>query len=610
MYTRLFRSALIIMTVFVVSTASTVFSAPTCPLSYGSTDSAKSHKLYLYFPTAADNTFPNYAAGVSPAEAFDVADLDPIIGTTDQLRDRIFDVVVDDFCEFNIQVLQTLTNPSSLPAPPARRSTVAVGTDSNGAWGRAQSVDIGDNVNVDFARVWAGTFTTCEGAAPGGGGGCSMMGSLTGANATLDRWANAIGGTAAHEAGHTYGLAHTDDNPPDDLGGQPGPAPTLGEDGFHRHLMPAGYNLTGEDRASYRRHISNRTFGILATNVGLSVQTMHNWDLVNPNAASAYSLTMDFLSTQPSMNITWSFAGSSSPWINPTVTGPLGATVFKGTMYNRYRITWSSPNPSWSGGAPGVLPGGAQFHIGATFTGVDFNQPDPIIIQDLTLRGAGSSPLPLHPRLPMYDTGTIDGIDGTFGINFFPPEDGRPPLRISNSVVYHLPRLASIESMTGHGTPFTFSGEPITPWNKFSCDCNGITTGNNARCNIASIADPPNVLIRHSLGEPGVIDCNRGVSRLRPNEPPTDGGGEGGDSPFIPDNHEPICAGMVRDPFPSAVVYIVATFIDENVRHYDPIKRQYVTGPVASKLYYQFAGVRNLREIENAGPCRENNTCF
>lgn len=585
----------------ILAITSTVWASPTCPLSYGATDGAKSHKLFLYFPTSADGTFPNYTFGASPAAAFDVADLSPGIGTTAQLRDRIFDVVSDDYCEFNVQVLETTTNPALLPSPPARRVTVAVGSDApNGAWGQAQEVDIGDTIDIDFARVWAGTYVTCEGAAAGGGGGCGATGSLTGANATLDHWAQAIGGSTAHEAGHTYGLSHTDDDPPGDLGGQPGPAPLPGEDSYHRHIMPAGYNLTGADRANYRRHFSDRTFGILATNVGLSIQTMHNWDLTNPNAASAYKLRMDFLSTQPSLSINWSYGGTTSPWINPTVSASLGTTVFKGQMYHRYQITWSTPNPAWTTGAPGVVPGGAGFHIGATFTGVDFNQPDAVLIQNVTLLNGASNPLTLHPRLPMYDTGTVDAADGTFGINFIAPEDGRAPLKILNTQVYLLPRVASIESMTGNGRPYTFAGEPITPWNRFSCECEGRTTRENSRCTLASIAEKPHVAIRHNLGEPNVIDCSNGVDR----KPSTDiqPGRPQFDAPSTPDYEGPICAGFVHDPFPSATVYMIATFVEENVRHFDPVAQQYVVGSVASRVYYQFAGVRNLREIENVCP--------
>jgi len=583
-------AALAAISIFVLSAAQ---GTPTCPLSSGTTDNAKSHKLYLYFPTADDSTFPSYTTGASPARAFNVSDLDSTIGTTAALRDRIYDVVVDDYCEFNVQVIETTTNPATLASPPARRVTVAVGSDNpTGAWGQAQEVDTGDAIDIDFARVWAGTYTTCEGG--DGNGGCSMSGSLTGANSTLDRWAQAIGGTAAHEGGHTYGLAHSDDNPNSGNCGDLGPAPTPGEDSFSRHLMPSGCNLTGPNRASYRRHISNRTYGILATNVGLSIQTMHNWDMVNPNSAAAHSLQIDFLSTQASVNLAWSWTGASSPWINPSVTGPSGTTVFKGTTYNRYRITWSAGNPSWSGGSPGVLPGGAQFHVGATFTGVDFNQPDPIIITNVTLFDASSSALALHPRIPMYDTGALDTADGTFALQFFAAQN-LPPLQLQNIVVYHLPRVASIESMTGSGRPRTFDGERIQPWASRKCERGAVREV--TRCPIAKIDDRPYVSVARRLGEPEVYDCSHGVPRVdRPREAVKQ------DTPKIPDYEGPICAGASRDPFPSATVYVIATFVDPHAKHWDRKAKKYVVGPVTTRLYYQFAGVRDVRRLEERKP--------
>ena len=582
--------ALVAVIVWCAIAAVHASAAPTCPLSYGATDAAKSHKLYLYFPTAADSTFPSYTTGASPAARFDVADLNSAIGTTAALRSRVSDVVSDDYCEFNVQVLSTTTNPATLPSPPARRVTVAVGSDNpTGAWGQAQEVDTGDNINIDFARVWAGTYTTCEGGAPGGAGGCSMTGSLTGANATLDRWAQAIGGTAAHEAGHTYGLAHTDDDPPGDLGGQPGPTPLPGEDSFHRHLMPAGYNLTGDDRATFRRHFSDRTFGLLATNVGLSIQTMHNWDLTNPNAASARSLRIDFLSPLSSLNVAWSYTGSTSPWINPVLSGPAGTAVFQGTTYNRYSITWSAGNPAWTTAAAGTVPGGARFHIGATFTGVDFNQPDPIIIQNVTLRDAASNPLTLHPRLPIYDAGTVDSADGTFGVNFFPPA-GASQLRLQSAVIYQLPRVASIASMTGSGRPRSFDKLPIRPWSTVKCKPAALRK--SLRCVIAKLSAKPHVLVTRRLGEKGVSDCSHGVPRVPRPASPTH------DSPKAPDFEGPICAGTTRDPFPSATVYMIATFVDPNAKHYDPKLKRYVGGPVTSTVYYQFAGIRDIRHLK------------
>jgi len=567
---------------------------PACPLD-PITNAAKSHTLFLYFPIADDPTFTNYdpSAGVSPAKAFDVADLDPNIGTTNQLRNRIFDVVTDDYCEFNVQIQQSTTNPETLPSPPARRNTVAIGSDVDligGGWGLAQDVDLKDQVSVDFARVWGGTYTQCEGG--DGVGGCTMTGALKGANSTLDRWAEALGGTAAHEGGHNYGLSHSDDNPvtgPCFTGFGPGP----GEDIFEHHLMPSGCNLTGEARAGYRRHFSDRTFGLLATNVGLTIETMHNWDLVNPNAKSASSLTIEFLSTKSSVSTSWTFGGPESPWINPTVSGNLGSTTWQGKPFNRFKITWSTPNPAWSG-TPGVLPGGIPFHIGATFTGVDFNQPDPIIIQNITLFDASSKALALHPRLPMYDSGTLDPASGDFYLHFYPDlAINANPLILEESVLFQLPRVASIESMMRDGKPLSFDGQEISPWSATRCEpASG--ERETAVCKLGNLADKPHVEVTHLLGERGVVDCSSGAPSL--------GAGARRDYPNgnRADEEGPICAGSLRDPFPSTTLYVIATFTDPKAEHYDPEKKEMVVGPVTSKVFYQFAGVRDARKLEAA----------
>jgi hypothetical protein len=600
--------------------------AQTCPTEDPAIDNAKSHKLFLYFPTAADATFPNFGGrpNVSPAQPFDVAALDPSIGTTAQLIDEIQTVAVDDYCEFNVQVLATTTNPATMVNPPPRRATVAVGSDVNGtaplvSWGTSQEIDTGDGIDIDFARVWAGTYRVCEGGlGPTGGTGCSMTGALTGANSTLARWAQAIGGTAAHEAGHTYGLAHSDDDPPNDPS-QPGPGPAPGEDAFNFHLMPAGYDLTGPDRTNFRRHFSDRDYGILATNVGLSIETMHNWDLVNPNAQQGASLAIDFLSQKPSISISWTYAGPSSPWINPNVSGPSGTAVFKGQTYNKYRITWSAGNPAWNNPSPGVVAGGGEFHIGTTFTGVDFNQPDPIIITDVTLLDAGTNPLALHPRLPSYDAGTLDAT-GDFVVNFFPPTNA-PQLRVASAIIFQLPQLATIDALVGEGRPFTRDRRPIAAWTSGTrCAPGPLQKG--VRCAIARVTQKPHVLDTFRIGQPGVYDCRRGVPTVpvpRPvpgapqphdstNRPDYEGpvvgppgnrtGPSARDSVNRPDFEGPMCAGIQRDPFPSAVVYVMASFVDPNARHYDSAKKAYVVGPVTSKLYYQFAGIRRLPQLK------------
>jgi hypothetical protein len=554
---------------------------PTCPLSYGTTDSAKSHKFYLYFPASDDTSYPY----LGTAKHFDVADLTTGIGTTAQLRDRIFDIVSDDFCEFNVQVLQTTTSPDSLASPPARRHIEAIGSDADGGFGSWGSSPI-SNADVLRGRVWAGAYVTCEGGDQMGG--CSSFGSLTGTNNTLDRWAQAIGGTAAHEGGHTYGIVHTDDDTPmggfGNACGEYGLGPAAGEDALTRHLMPNGCRLDGNARATYRRHVSDRGFGILATNVGLSVQTMHNWDLVNPNGAAARSLAMEFLSAVSPATITWSYTGPTSPWMSPTVAS-IGTGTWHGSTLNRYRITWSTPNPAW-GGASGTVAAGGQFHIGATFTGVDFNAPDPVIIQNITLFDASSNPLTLHPRLPQYDTGAPDAADGAFAVHF---ENAGAALLLEQATIYQLPRLAAIESMVGSGQPRTFDRLRIRPWTATKCRPQAVRE--RVRCVVANVKDRPHILVERKLGQPNVVDCSHGL-------PPEILRGQkrvNGDSKNIPDNDGPICAARVRDPFPSATVYIIATFVDPKAKHWDPKAKRYVIGPVRSKLYYQFAGIRDLR---------------
>jgi hypothetical protein len=51
----------------------------------------------------------------------------------------------------------------------------------------------------------------------------------------------------------------------------------------------------------------------LAANVGLSIQTMWNWDFKNPNAETASKLRMSFLSTQPSLTLFDAYSGADAP---------------------------------------------------------------------------------------------------------------------------------------------------------------------------------------------------------------------------------------------------------------------------------------------------------
>jgi hypothetical protein len=162
-------------------------------------------------------------------------------------------------------------------------------------------------------------------------------------------------------------------------------------------------------------------------------------------------------------------------------------------------------------------------------------------------------------------------------------------------MIYQLPRLASIDSLNGHEKPFTFDKERIRPWSATKCASQRLRR--EIRCVIAHVEDRPHVRSVHKLGEPNVYDCSKGIPREWTNK----------DSKGSPDSDGPICAASVRDPFPSTAVYVVATFVDPAAKHWNPRRKAYVRGPVTSKVFYQFAGVRDLARLQKSREEVSNN---
>jgi hypothetical protein len=534
--------------------------APACnALGYNNVPAAKPNKLFLYFPATDDQTFPEFATlgapATSPARMFDTSQLTsyPVTATSAQLQNAIFDVVTDDYCEFNVQVIQVAAQPpNSIP----RGNIIAIGTDSGFGttdinYGATRFVDTGDVNAVDYGRVWAGTYQAADGASGG------VLEGPT--NSTVERWANAIGGTAAHEAGHNYGLVH-------ELSALPG------EDALVRHLMPDGNTFTSEQRVGFRRHFSDQDFSVLAANVGLSIQTMYNWDLVNLNAGVASGLRMEFLSTQPSLTLASVYTGSRSPWTTPVVSAPMGTQTFKNVTYNRYRITWSA-GQSWIGGMPGQVLGGGRFHVGASFVGVDFNTPDPIIVIDVTLLDSTQQPLPLHPRIPGFDAGTLDSASGTFSVSAFNFQAA--PMAIERVNTQFLPRWASIDSMISSAErvsdPF---GLPITQWPRkklVEIERTTIRREGTMRIPLARLRDGRNIMKRIGPRECGIAD-RRGNNSER-------------------DALECV-PGISVDLFPATSTLIVATVVDPRARHWNPTREAYEVGEIRSTVYYQLLGRR------------------
>ena len=294
---------------------------------------------------------------------------------------------------------------------------------------------------------------------------------------------------------------------------------------------------------------------------------MHNWDLVNPNAQTAHRLAMDFLSPSTTPILSWDYDWNRSPWDNPTVSG-LGTQVFKGTTYNKYRILWSTAK-AWDGGAAGQVPGGGTFHVGATFSGVDFDQPDAIIINKIQLQDAAGTPLALQPRLPGYDAGTLDAADGTLDVAFF--NNGAQPLQLQNVITRDLPRTLSINAMMpGAEELVDVAGEPFSAWPESTKvlvrKSEPIGRGETFPVEVANLAQGRH--IREKVAE----DCD--VADNTTGKPDTGG-----------------CApGVNVDLFPATTLYLTATVVDPNAKHWDPQLERYVTGPVKTRVYYQVAG--------------------
>jgi hypothetical protein len=536
-----------------------VYATPSCNLGSATVNAAKPNKLYLYFPAADDKTYPEFGdlpVKTSPATRFDVTKLTNYTGTEAQLKEGIFDVVSDDYCEFNVQIIQTTTLP---PTTVARRNVVAIGTDNpatTGLFGIATAVDTGDGTLIDFARVWGGTYQTLYGGAGD---------ALHGPKSTVARWSYAIGGTVAHEGGHNYGLAHGD-----------GLIQTPGEDELVHHLMAAGSTYSGEDRAGYRRHFSDREYSLLAANLGLSVQTVWSWDLVNPNQQTATQLRMTILSTQATLTVSGSYSGPMSPWVNPTISAALGNQVFKGKTYKRFEITWATGQP-WSGGIPGgpgtpapagKVAGGQRFHVGAYFTGVDINKPDPIIVTAAQLLGANNGVLALHPRVMGFDSGTLDVADGAFSVNAV---NTGAAAQLEGTRTRLLPRLASIDSMVGGEELMDVRKSAFSVWksnDRATPESKTVPAGDSVPILVAHARDDRNVLQSFTPQT-----CSREDSLSGPDV-----------KTCIP--------GVQVDLFPATAVYLTTTVVDPMARHWVPEKNEYVVGPVRTKVYYQLAGRR------------------
>jgi hypothetical protein len=523
--------------------------------SEGSATSAKNHKIYLYFPTADDATFPEFGTTIgfgptSPLKKFDVADIDAGIGTTDALIARILDVVAEDYCEFDVKVVSTKTKPAPTEA---QWNIVGLGSDNDNVsslFGLAQNVDINNAIAQDFARVWGGTYKALFG--PGGSFPPLV---LSGANSTLERWGNAIGGTASHEAGHNFGLSHST-------------VLRTGEDPMPNHLMPAGSNIDGAHRVA-NRHFSDESYEILGHNIGLNTFTLTNWDFINPNSQEAHSCVLTILSHAASLSFSRVYTGTLTPWAGATITAS-GTASFQGATFNKFLITFSGPK-AWGGGAPGIVAGGAPFHVGASFV-----EPDLFIVSETRVRDAGGTNLALHPRVPSFDAGSADVATGDFIFKMINGDPANGDMRIANIQVFYLPRMASLQNMITGDTLRDNQGFIMnmrSASKNFSFERN-TALKDNVTFRLAKYTDPRTVDITYDS-----TGCKRGLKKISAGQ----GDGMLNDVEYCPN-------GIALSLFPSTYVYMIVTMVEPNATYFDKAQNKMVTGPLESKVFYQFAG--------------------
>jgi len=509
--------------------------------------------LYLYYPQTDDSDFPEFGVATvstSPCQDFDVNELDSSIDEA-ALIARITQLSRRHYCEFNVRIVQSRTaNGTTNPVPSDTRwQVVGLGSDSEtygtgNLFGQAQAVDLDDADAQDFARVWAGSF----GAAYGGAGGA-----LNGTNSTLERWANAIAGTTSHEAGHNYGLSHSDSTA----------AP--GEDGTNNHVMATGSTgLTGEQRTQFR-HFSNTSFEVLAANLGLIEKTLTNWDFTNPNSSTAdgFYIIVLVLPADGTPSKTSMYTGSLSPWGDVSISADtIPQETHQGTLYNRFRIEFTSPK-AWANGPDGEVPAGEDLHVGVS---IDKNN----IVRDTQFTSAGV-PLPLKPRFPGYDaSSTFDPLTGALHISLFSfdyEENGE--LLLSPARVVRLPRTLPVDQMIAGGQLVDSDGVPIQPWQD-------------------AVRGQPTVLTTRAELTVGYLSEGRIVEILAPHNPNcvpgwTLGDGEGVSIEYCPE-------GTQVSLFPSARIYVEMTVTDPDALFYNRITGQMEIGALDTVLYFQVPG--------------------
>ncbi|MDX1940464.1 MAG: hypothetical protein SFU99_07925 [Saprospiraceae bacterium] len=542
-----------------------------CP--YATDPITKANKIYLYFlpPGQTDNGFrefgSDYSLSTNPLMGFNINTLFTP-GPSDDLRESIRILVADHYCEFDVGVLETVTAPAISTAANARTNIIGIATDNeNNAdeiiYGAAEGTNFEDNT-VGYARIWVGEFKNQFGMSGG---------ALNSSHSDiLNRWANAIASTASHEAGHNYQLGH-----------ETLASSNSQEDAITNHIMTEGNLLDGNNRATVPKHFGNANFEALAHSLGLNVNTLHSWDLINPNSQVATQMVITVFSKATSLSIVNADV-SRCPWQAPTLTQISPSSQFRllDDYYYKFELNFNQAK-SWVGGNAGQVPGGGRFHVGVAFA-----TNEAVIVTDVKLKN-GSTYLPLYPRTVGFDKGFIDIATGQANITMLNTgldtsrvsERSTPTaLRIENLSIDFLPRVADLKSMQN------FDGRIFpTPNQEGLYDFRGLKVNSHGMMDqrpnfvlqtvekifFGKLTDGRHINITYDSTNciPGIIpgDVHKGKINYCPH-------------------------GTLLSLFPSTMIYVTATIVDPNATYFDPNRNEFVTGELRTYVQYQFSGIK------------------
>ena len=373
--------------------------------------SAAGHQLYLDF--GPYSSFPEYSPrtelGIytSPLVAFDATELDAFFfsGQRQEIIDRVAEIVEEDYWDFDLAV--------STEVPPYGHyqhigidHTVAsyympALDDWNYLFGMSDSIE-NDPDDNDFGRVWAGAFGAWDEA-------------WQGTNSTVERWARTIGETAAHEAGHNYGLVHPD------YYADP------------NHIMTTDMDITPEERATLDRYWKwnnyNHLMGVLGPRAPMSM----SMSFPNDTTSRIRELHGRLHSRHDILDLEPISAGGGF--------GPLPFDTVKiielGKDANYDDGSWYEYEVRWTGGA-GVY-SGQEGRLAAAF-----GQDADFVFDSVVPYDGQGNPVALNLPLVSCTTGALDAND-SFSIPL--TNHGQADLTIENFCLRAMPYMIDMASM-------------------------------------------------------------------------------------------------------------------------------------------------------------------